>query len=334
MPRRPRIFVAGAWYHVYCRVARGERVFAEPDEAAALRAVIREVKREHGLGIAAWCIMASHYHLAVRAGRTPLWRSMRLIQGRFAKSYNRRHRVLGPFWQGRYKAILVEDERYLQQLIAYIHLNPVSAGMAKDPAEFTWSGHRELLGLTRDPLADVDEALLLFGSQRAAARQGYVRILRGAREAEWIGEDAGSLPWWRGRGDENEPVASEGGVVRLDALGASTVSAHRKWAVDDYLAVGCRLLGGEPGGLRGRGKGVRLTRMRELLTVVGVEVYGLRVNELAVGLGMNAGSASRLLRRAVERQREDEGYRRERLELEARLCEAESALMPAKKVRR
>jgi REP element-mobilizing transposase RayT len=72
------VFVAGASYHVYCWVARGERVFAHPREAAALVGVIREVVREHGLSVLAWCVMAIHDHLAVRAGRLPLWRSMRL----------------------------------------------------------------------------------------------------------------------------------------------------------------------------------------------------------------------------------------------------------------
>ncbi len=56
MPRRPRVFVAGASDHVYCRVARGERVFADPREAAVLVGVIREVVREHGLSVLAWCI--------------------------------------------------------------------------------------------------------------------------------------------------------------------------------------------------------------------------------------------------------------------------------------
>ena len=82
MPRRPRVFVAGAIYHVYCRVARRERAFAEQREAAAFVGVIREVVREHGLSVLAWCVMPAHYHLAVRTGRQPLWRSMRLIQGR------------------------------------------------------------------------------------------------------------------------------------------------------------------------------------------------------------------------------------------------------------
>jgi len=48
-------------------------------------------------------------------------------------------------WQSRYKAKLVEDQRYFDQLMVYIHLNPVKAGVVEDPARYRWSGHRELI---------------------------------------------------------------------------------------------------------------------------------------------------------------------------------------------
>ena len=210
MPRRARVFVAGATYHVYCRTTRGEAAFAEPAEAGDLVEVIREVKREHGLSVLAWCVMATHYHLAVRTDRQPLWRSMRLVQGRFARRHNRRQRTFGPFWQGRYKAIVVADERYLRQLLAYIHLNPVVAGAVSDPARYRWSGHRELLGASGQPLVDAAEALVLFGARREAARRAYVRAIKGERREAWIGERPGALPWWRAGEADAEITLPEG----------------------------------------------------------------------------------------------------------------------------
>ena len=321
MPRRPRVFVSGAVYHVYCRVARGEPVFSEAREAAVLVGVIRGVAREHGLSVLAWCVMATHYHLAVRVGRVPLWRSMRLIQGRFARSYNRRHRLLGPFWQGRYKAIVVPDQRYLQQLIAYIHLNPVTAKkVVSDPARYRWSGHRELLGRVAEPLVDVNEALVLFGGKRSAARRAYVRMLRGERRAEWIGERPGRLPWWR-RGEEaGEAITLVVGRPRLDALGASTVPQRARWGVDEYLARACKVHGLELSELSGRRKDEATARLRELLTLIGVEVYGLRVKDLAESMRMNPGSASRALARAADREREDRTFHEQRLHFEERLA--------------
>jgi putative transposase len=316
MPRRPRVFVSGAVYHVYSRVARGQRVFGDAREADALLEILRKVRREHGLSVLAWCVMATHYHLAVRVGQLPLWRSMRLIQGRFARSYNRRHRVLGPFWQGRYKAIVVPDRSYLQQLIAYIHLNPVTAKVVTDPARYRWSGHRELVGRVADPLVDVNEALVLFSRQRSAARRAYVRMLRGQRQAEWIGEHPGRLPWWH-RGDgEDEPITLEEGKPRLDAFGASTVRQRKRLSVDTYLARGCEILGLKLIDLPGRRKDEATARARELLVLLGVEGYGLKVNDLAERLRMNAGSVSRVLARATDREREDSTFHHQRFDLE------------------
>ncbi len=65
-----------------------------------------------------------------------MWRSMASLQGLTTKGFNRRHRVYGPLWQGRYTARIVEDERYLHQLLGYIHLNPVSAGLVDDPGQY------------------------------------------------------------------------------------------------------------------------------------------------------------------------------------------------------
>jgi REP element-mobilizing transposase RayT len=324
MPRRPRVFVSGAVYHVYCRVARGEPVFSDAREAAALVGVIREVTREHGLSVLAWCVMATHYHLAVRVGRVPLWRSMRLIQGRFARSHNRRHRLLGPFWQGRYKAIVVPDQRYLQQLIAYIHLNLVTAKVVSDPARHRWSGHRELLGKVAEPLVDVNEALVLFGRRRSAARRAYVRMLRGERRAEWIGERPDRLPWWRGSQEPDEPITLVKGRPRIDALGASTLPQRAHWGVEEYLTRACKVHGLELSELSGRRKDETTARLRELLTLMGVEVYGLRVKDLAEGMGMNPGSASRVLARATEREREDRTFHEQRLRLEERLAKLDA----------
>lgn len=163
MPRSLRVFAEGAMYHVYSRVTRRERVFEDPDEAADFVAVLREVKGRDGFILYAWCLMPSHHHLLLRTVDVPLWRSMASLLGGFTKRYNRRRGLVGPLWQGRYKAKLVEDQRYFDQLVAYVHLNPVTAGLVDDPAEYRWSGHAELLGAARPPVADVDETLQGFG---------------------------------------------------------------------------------------------------------------------------------------------------------------------------
>jgi len=232
LPRPNRVFLEGGIYHVYNRISRGEGVFAYDDEASGFVGLLREVKDRDGLVVFAWCLMSNHYHIALRTGAVPLARSMRSLQQRVTRGFNVRHRVFGPLWQGRYRAKLVEDQRYLDGLLAYIHLNPVSAGIVDDPAEYRWSGHREILGRTRQAITDVDEVLMLFGKTRRTARQGYVRAIKGTVAEPWVGEGPGRLPWWRlGRPkvEEDEAPAPSSTTAFIDELGRSTGLGHARY---------------------------------------------------------------------------------------------------------
>ena len=108
MPRKPRLFVPNAIYHVYCRTARGEYVFDDQIEADAFVEMVSEVRDLDGLSILAWCLLGNHYHLVLRTRAVPLWRSMARIQGKVARGHNRRRRCLGRLWQSRYKARVIE----------------------------------------------------------------------------------------------------------------------------------------------------------------------------------------------------------------------------------
>ena len=133
MPRAHRQLLEGGLYHVYNRFSRGEEIFADPDEADRFVGMIREAKKRDGFIVYAWCLMSNHYHLALRTSAIPLSRTMGILQGGFSRSFNQRRRRTGPVWQSRYQARLVDDQRYFDQLVVYVHLNPVRAGLVEDP---------------------------------------------------------------------------------------------------------------------------------------------------------------------------------------------------------
>ncbi len=135
MPRNPRIFANGAVYHVYCRTARGEFVFDDPGEIDRWIDNVAFVAQQDRLTVFAWCLLSNHFHLVVRTDDTPLWRPMARIQGRYAKGFNRRNGWTGRLWQSRYKARMVTEQPYLEHLFAYVHLNPVAAGLVADPCD-------------------------------------------------------------------------------------------------------------------------------------------------------------------------------------------------------
>jgi putative transposase len=308
MPRRPRVFVDGATYHVCCRVGRGEPVFRDDVESEAFVEVLQGVKRRDGVTVLAWCLMSNHYHLAMRTSRVPLWRTMRLVQGRFAKDYNRRHEVYGSLWQGRYKAMLVRDQGHLRQVIAYIHLNPVVACMVKEPGRHRWSGHNEVVNGVSTGLMDVDEALLAFGETREAARGAYLRVLERVGKSTWAGAELSRLPWWKVEVGEDEPLATTRGP-RLDALGASTEPDRRMLPPEEFLVTAADVLDVEVGQLTAPRSGRELTRIREMLALVGVETYRIKGKDLARLLGRNPGAVSRWLWMGGRRRVRDPDFR-------------------------
>ena len=310
MPRAGRIFLEGGIYHVYNRTSRGEAIFAAEDEASAFVGLLSEVKDRDGLVVFAWCLMSNHFHIALRTGAVPLARSMRSLQQRVTRGFNARHRVFGPLWQGRYRAKLVEDQRYLDGLLAYIHLNPVSAGIVDDPAQYRWSGHREIVERKRKPVTDVDEVLVLFGKSRRAARQAYVRSIKGVVEEPWVGEGPGRLPWWKlGRPKvEDEAPTPDSEVAFIDELGRSTGLERQSIDATRFVGQGAAYLGLGIEELAGRGRSPDVVRARELLATLGVERYGLRVKDIAAEFDKSAEAGSRLVSRGIEKRRSDSRF--------------------------
>jgi len=314
MPRSPRVFLEGGVYHVYNRVTRGERVFDEDHESLFLLDTMRKIRDRDGFIVLAWCIMGNHYHLAVRCTSVPLWRSMASIHTRVSKSYNARYRFYGSFWQGRYKAKLVETPEYLRQLLVYIHLNPVTAGIVEKPDEYVWSGHREVVRRFKNSFVDPDELLLAFDETRKAARRAYLSSIRAAVDEEWTDGAPGTLPWWplgRPRKDNREDeLRMKTGTPSIDPIGRSTALERPSLTPDDFIDRVLKVLKITRGEVASGTKRREVVRAREILFSLGVERYGLKVTQMAATLQVNYDSASLWGRRGAERREDDSEFAR------------------------
>ena len=323
MGRPRRALVEGGVYHVYNRVARGEPIFRDDGEAGRLVRVIRQVMKEDGLSVLAWCVMSNHYHLAVRMGSVPLSRTIQAIQQRFTRSFNGRHKVYGPFWQGRFKAKAVRDPRYLRQLIVYVHNNPAAAGAVEDLAEYEWSGHREVLRRSGQNLLDVDEMLLVFGQTRRAAKRAYLSSLEAAREAEWSTELPGRLPWWtlgRPRRNEDEELEIDLEHPRVDLQGRSTAVERPALELSALLELGASAAGMGVEKLSAKTRDEETAGSRQALLLVLVERYGAKVGDIAGKLGKSRETVSRWLAGASRRRAEDQAFGRGMDDLDRRLA--------------
>lgn len=126
----------------------------------------------------AWCLMDNHYHLLIQTPDGNLSKGMRQLNGVHTQSSNRRHGRVGHLFQGRFKAILVDSDAYLLELTRYVALNPVRAGIVKEPADWPWSSYRASVGLEpAAPWLAVDGLLAQFGKQRGVAQKRYAQFV-------------------------------------------------------------------------------------------------------------------------------------------------------------
>jgi len=252
-------------------------------------------------------------HLAVRMGEVSLSRSMRTIHQKFAQSFNGRHRVFGPLWQGRYRSRSVEDENHLRQLIAYIHLNPVVAWVVKDASRYRWCRHREVLGkAVGRRLVDVCATLLAFHPKRRSALAGYRSMMRTTLGCDWRSEGPGRLPWWRigrpSKSDDESEIVVEEEPPRIQMDGLSSIQGRPRIELGQFLETGAAFSGVLVEDLRSRRRQARIVEARETLAWLGVELCGLTVKEMAAGLEKYIETTSRLASRAAHRRMVDEGF--------------------------
>ena len=133
--------------------------------------------------------MGNHYHVVVQTHRPNLSRLMRHVNGVYTQTYNRRHGVVGHLFQGRFKAILVEEESYFLEVCRYVDLNPVRPGMVKRPQDWAWSSYRAHTGRGEAP-AWLDCAALHHRLAPRAPRRDGPR-----RYAEFVAQGRGVKLW-------------------------------------------------------------------------------------------------------------------------------------------
>ena len=148
MPYRKSRFAAGEHYHVFNRGNNRQEVFLDRDNYLLFLRLIRKYLVDPEVAeLLAYCLMPNHYHLLLRLRADDLARSMQAMLLSYTKSLNNRYARTGSLFQGRFESVLVEREAHWRYLTAYIHRNPVEAGLVHRAEAWTYSSYREYLGL-------------------------------------------------------------------------------------------------------------------------------------------------------------------------------------------
>ena len=309
MPRTPRVFVEGGIYHVYNRFASGETVFADPEAALEFIELLRFVKQRDGWTVFAWVLMTTHYHLAIRSRAVPISQGFHYLQGTFSRRFNRSRGRTGALWQSRYQAKPVHEQRYLDRVILYIHLNPVTGGLVKNPTDHVFGGHREIVKRINNPLIDADETLLSFAETEKAARKAYLAAIRlGCRELEPELEKRAEAPriWFRA----DRALAPEDAGPYIDVLGRSAGPEREPLSADEFIEEGARHLQVDVADLASRTRQRHVVEARRLLLTLGRERWSQKAKDLGAALGKKADTISYLAREGIRQRLENDDFAR------------------------
>lgn len=176
MPRKPRLDLPGMLYHVIVRGVERRSIFQDDDDRSDFVTRLAAGLRNTQSQCLTWALMTNHFHLLIRAGVCGISALMHPLLTGYVGRFNRRHRRVGHLVQNRFKAILCQEERYFRELIRYIPLNPVRAGLIRTPealARYPWTGHSSLLGFAPRSWQATQEVLLRFDPDVSTAQSRY-----------------------------------------------------------------------------------------------------------------------------------------------------------------
>jgi len=183
MARKPRIHFPGAVYHVMLRGNGGRNIFFSAKDRTRFYLLLQEGVERYGHRVHAFCLMDNHVHLAMQVSEIPLSKIIQNLSFRYTRYVNASQKKTGHLFQGRYKAILIDADSYLLQLVRYIHNNPVRAGITGQYGDYQWSSHRAYCGDVSITWLTTDWVLGQFSDHSKSARLLYTDfVLQGESE--------------------------------------------------------------------------------------------------------------------------------------------------------
>ncbi len=228
MPRGPRLDVPGTLHHIMVRGIERRSIFESDQDREDFLNRVGRIIEEGQASCFAWVLIPNHAHILLWTGPTPLAQMMRQLLTGYTVGFNLRHQRVGHLFQNRYKSIVCQEDIYLLELVRYIHLNAIRAGLVKDIEgldRYRWSGHSVLVGMEQRAWQARDEVLSYFGTTEGVARRRYRQFVSegiGLGKREELGLGMGI-----GKRDREKALGAGVGSLDLRILGQGTFVEKR-----------------------------------------------------------------------------------------------------------
>ncbi len=189
MARPLRIEFADALYHLTSRGNDRLPIFREDRDRTTFLGFLAIAARRFSWSVTAWVLMTNHFHLVIQTAEPNLSRGMHWLNGKYAAWFNRQYKRSGHLFEGRFKAFLVEKESYFAEVLRYVVLNPVRAGMVERAEDYQWSSYRATAGLDSAPdWLDISAVRHFFDEDAMTAEAHYRDFVHagiGSDESLW-----------------------------------------------------------------------------------------------------------------------------------------------------
>lgn len=233
MPRQRRVHVPGGLYHAVLRGNHRHAIFSDTGDYLCFEDIVSRALARYGASLFAYCWMTNHVHLAVRIAEAPLGAVMGIVASRYARAKQRPLATTGHLFERRYRARLIDANRYLLALVRYVHLNPVRAGMVADPGDYRWSSHRAYLGAPCPDWLRIEPVLGRLGPSAEAARVAYQRFMAEVPAAKERAELSPTSPLARASRANRDPPTlppceprGRRALRTLEGIAAEVARAH------------------------------------------------------------------------------------------------------------
>jgi putative transposase len=173
MARPVRLEYPGAVYHVICRGNNRQTVFCDDHDRKRYLGRLSYYCDQKGVELLAYCLLTNHVHLLLETPTGNLSKMMQPFQTSYTVYFNKRHKRSGHVFEQRYKAFVVDKDNYLLEVSRYIHLNPVSAGIVKEPRKYRWSSYGLYCNVRARGAVNCQRLLEYFSGSRRGQLAGY-----------------------------------------------------------------------------------------------------------------------------------------------------------------
>ena len=180
MPRQARLDAPGVFHHVMIRGIEGRKIFLSLKDREDFLERLNRLVPETETRCFGWAFLSNHAHFLFQTGKVPLSTFMRRLLTGYAIGFNRRNNRQGQLFQNRFKSIVCQEDAYLKELVRYIHLNPVRAGMVSDLErlnKYRYCGHSALAGRINRDWQSVGYVLGYFGRTVRSATKAYLAYI-------------------------------------------------------------------------------------------------------------------------------------------------------------